>query len=485
MMELKKIILTLKIFTLLISLVIIYFILEVELLNAKLGYLELLEYNWKKGPIMDIIETENNTCPDTYQHLIDDYWPGTIEGCLCKTIFKGNCKSQISSSKTCTDIKSIDKFHYKLWKNKYLCALRLPTNYIDIYNKRDSCHADEKKCGILDSTGNLLCIPNEFSCPINYLKIISNQEYNRNIDKYRNVSNLKIINYTDHEKLLYSNMNNNGKILVEFRISQSTPCADPDYENHEDNEIYILDKFYKRNKCFSEISGKKLDERYVYLDNYNYSSLVYDNGLINLLKKLPFFPLETSLNHSVNLYMRNYIGYKTACIDKLRGKNITMELISSSITIIENNFYKMKDYYWIWNLFILSTTISIIVILVFSIVQKVKKVVEKFIFTIFPFSLFFLCIGSLNLRSFCLNIYNSYKLIVPDTSCGDDYTNDALESYMLYLYDISRIILSLICLKVVLIVLIMCLICRNQFRSISNTPKFSSLMLNDKFVELR
>jgi len=484
-MELKKIILTLKIFTLLISLVIIYFILEVEFINAKLGYLELLEHNWKKGPIIDIIETENQTCPDNYQHMIDDYWPGTIEGCLCKTIFKGSCRSQISSSKMCTNIQSIDKYHYKLWKNKYLCALRLPTNYRDIYYKRETCQSGEKRCGILDSIGNVLCIPNEFSCPINYIKIISNQEYKKNVDKYKNITNLQVINYTQQEKLLFSNMNHNGKVLVEFRISQNTPCADPDYENNGNNDMYILDKFYKRNKCLSEISGKRLDERYEYLDTYSYSNLVEDNSLINLLKKLPFFPIETTLNHSVNLYMRNYIGYTIPCIDKLIQKNITMDQISSSVSYIETQFYKMKDYYWIWNLFILSTTLSFIVILVFSIVQKVKKVVEKFLFTIFPFSLFFLCIGSWNLRSFCLNIYNAYKIIIPDTSCGDGYTNDALESYMLYLYDISRIILSLICLKLVLIVLVMCLICQNQFKVRSNTPKFSSTLLNDKLVELR
>ena len=474
-MDSKKIILTIKIMTLLVSLAIFYYIFEVQLVDAKLGYLELFEHNWNKGPIMNIVEGENGTCPENYEYLIDDYWPGTIDGCLCKSVFKGSCSSQISSSQKCIDIPSIDKFKFKLWRNKLLCALRLPTNYRNINNIRQMCLPQEKKCGLIDSLGNFLCIPIDFSCPINYINISNNSSQ-------VNFSHFHQVNIVENISLIYSNTNTEGRILVEFRVSEKIPCADPDYENTGDNEVYILDKFYHRNKCFQGISGNKYDNRYNYLDTYEYSKLVIDSGLINELKKLPFFPYESNLNHSINLYTRNFIGFNISCLRVLEKKNVTMEDISKSIGYILLHFPKFKDYFWIWHLFIVFTTISFILILIFSIVQNIKKVVEKFLFTMFSLSFVFLCIGSFNLKRLCLNIFNNCKIIIPDVRCGDEYTNGAIENYITYLYELSRIILVLIYLKLIVLILIMCLICRNRFKKSSI---IQNIIPENKYSELK
>ena len=95
----------------------------------------------------------------------------------------------------------------------------------------------------------------------------------------------------------------------------------------------------------------------------------------------------------------------------------------------------------------------------------------------FPISFIFLCIGSLNLKLLCLNLYNAYKVIVPDIKCGDDLTNESLENYITYLYEFSRILIALIYLKLVIILLVMCLIFRNKFKTLSIVQK--------KYIELK
>lgn len=58
------------------------------------------------------------------------------------------------------------------------------TNYTFLNNsikKSESCKKGFKKCGILDELENILCIPDNESCPINYIKFskdMENSSYN-------------------------------------------------------------------------------------------------------------------------------------------------------------------------------------------------------------------------------------------------------------------------------------------------------------------
>jgi hypothetical protein len=53
--------------------------------------------------------------------------------------------------------------------------------YLLEHSSRSTCSGNYKKCGILDSMGNIMCIPNEDTCPINNLIIDSRDNQTNNL----------------------------------------------------------------------------------------------------------------------------------------------------------------------------------------------------------------------------------------------------------------------------------------------------------------
>ena len=47
-----------------------------------------------------------------------------------------------------------------------------------LYHSNPNCEENYKKCGILDTYGNIMCIPNEDECPINEIIIDEESKYN-------------------------------------------------------------------------------------------------------------------------------------------------------------------------------------------------------------------------------------------------------------------------------------------------------------------
>ena len=76
------------------------------------------------------------------------------------------------------------------------------------------CELNYKKCGILDSLGNIMCIPNNEDCPINEIKSY--------IESNGNESNYQAFIY-NNENLFYTNLSTDYYVVAKLILSDKNP----------------------------------------------------------------------------------------------------------------------------------------------------------------------------------------------------------------------------------------------------------------------
>lgn len=210
-------------------------------------------------------------CPSGYTPLMEDIWPGTVDGCNCKVITNSSVPVQYANQinrMTCTSLmlktgcKNVPQISQKelfYWQGVFLCGKTGQKNYQYYYKNvgdknlnSTSCPVGFKQCGVLDSIGNLLCEEGSQDCPVNKLLI-----------KYVWEDEPKDYNYTklrvDNNKSVYSTNQAIGeKVLTEVKLSEGSVCIHPGEINHQFNlKQYILDKEYFNNNCSTNIAGTK------------------------------------------------------------------------------------------------------------------------------------------------------------------------------------------------------------------------------------
>ena len=160
-------------------------------------------------------------------------------------------------------------------------SITLDMNYEYLLNHstKDKCENGFKKCGILDTYGNIMCISSEFPCPINEIIIDDEIKKNEYIDKGFNSTKLDIL---PNDKILYYTNNSIDKEIV-VKISFDTPkyftldnlIIDEFIEEDEDGDIILNTPDYVIKKINST---DNIDEYYKKIYN--------------------------------NLYIKNYIGFQ-------------------------------------------------------------------------------------------------------------------------------------------------------------------------------
>ena len=100
----------------------------------------------------------------------------------------------------------------------------------------EECEENYKKCGILDTYGNIMCIPTEEECPINEMIIdlgSKNNEYISNGYQYIHLTDL-----SEDYVLYYTNIKTDKEIIVKYIFSDEIPRI-----INEDNLIFDKDTF--------------------------------------------------------------------------------------------------------------------------------------------------------------------------------------------------------------------------------------------------
>ena len=106
-------------------------------------------------------------------------------------------------------------------------------NYLLNHAKKETCEKKYKKCGILDTYGNKMCIPNEDECPINEIIVDSESKYNDYLSQGYQKAFLE--NLTEGYSIYYKNTKINNQIIVKIKFSDSIP-------RYIDRDNLIFDK---------------------------------------------------------------------------------------------------------------------------------------------------------------------------------------------------------------------------------------------------
>ena len=178
------------------------------------------------------------------------------------------------STRVKTEIKPIqintiyqNKFFYKKTNKSYFDYL------IDSAKGDESCKKNYKKCGVLDSNNNTLCIPIEEDCPLNDL-IISHVQMPQLLPEYNVIEVIESL--TDSVKYIYyTNNKTDNQIITYFELSADKPCIIPD----EHNWISKIPKEAEKTcTCKTYQDGLLYDSSFIEVGNgILMKTLYYDN----------------------------------------------------------------------------------------------------------------------------------------------------------------------------------------------------------------
>jgi hypothetical protein len=278
--------------------------------------------NWGKNPLLNIVQSYSAQCPQDLHPLLEgNEWGGTVHGCDCVGIRdwdipyeKRNrlnrewCDFNMTIA-GCRDVKEVSPVKYSKWKDATLCAKRSNLNFTDFSKysvvKGRSCFGSFRQCGLMDTLGNVLCVESKSECPINKI-IIQNQVTAE--PKDHNYTKIALNNYFN---LFYTNEAIDQPIITDIKLSEGNVCIDPS-EINTNYPQYALDRDISSYKCKTKVNGNAFDTRFKIIDSENKRDLFSQNGITPLITNLPHFPV-LSLDATIGIYNRNFIGWKPSC----------------------------------------------------------------------------------------------------------------------------------------------------------------------------
>ena len=256
---------------------------------------------------------------------------------------------------------------------------------------KGNCGEGLKQCGILDTIGNKLCLPEEFDCPIN--DIFIDFEVNERNHKGYNICHYNPLPFTTIYYIYFSNKKIDGNIIASILNTTNIPgfignhCFVFDVQSFEDRYNY---QFYDEIKEENDIIFKKPVggepnstynnfegfERYTYLNAWNNKSTTQvattkEEGLGDFLNEA-FFKAKNRdkyyKNISDGIYVKNYVGFENReQLDLFNNTDFTIyrnlfpdnmripPLIFTEILLVLSIyvFYAFdEDYIYIYNFFI-------------------------------------------------------------------------------------------------------------------------------------
>ena len=330
---------TILLYNITASIFIIFLCLYVNLANVSsfktVTFLDELINDLKKSPILDFSLNDNYYSPYGYKNIKLGEWEGTKIGCECRGVVdEGEC-SEDQKNIRCKPVYPYRPKEYYYYREKIFSGKRYKS-YDDliknnlIIQKQNNCPIGMKKCGIIDSLDNILCMNKYDDCPINDIIINS-------IEKIENYTNIAL---NDNLFFHYTNKMVNKKIVSDLFVFKGKPC----YNSQEHNWEKYFPLEYE-SKCITNKTEN--DERYgESLDSYNQSLFYYENYID------PYFFGENSVNKQelvnskVDLFYRNFIGYNFECLKDNKVDDILSELKELRDLVEEERFFYSRIYYY-------------------------------------------------------------------------------------------------------------------------------------------
>ena len=254
-----------------------------------------------------------------------------LEYIIIEIIDKDNIIWISSKIKTFNNILGDNEFNYPILNfTQNISAIYLHYNYIYLLNHSTNniCENGFKKCGILDTYGNIMCLENNLPCPINEIIIDNKEKEKEYINK--GFYSLKL---NEIKNLYYTNNSIDKEIMIELKYSEEQPKLITE-------ENLLIDEL-----IYENITGKKYVNGSIPLDFKGY--------IINEINKIDNIDLSYK-NISDNYYIKNYFGFK--------NYGLMLDFIKYNHT---HNLSFQYTYYKIFHIFhlILSVVCFITIIL--------------------------------------------------------------------------------------------------------------------------
>lgn len=425
------------IFLIIILILILFYFLSVNL-QDHLFIIHRLNESWNQKPFQYMQSTLNKPCKDL--GMIDLYrnvWPGTHLGCKCRLdsgesiITKGYCPKDISNN--CKTVNPEPSLAMTKWKQSFVCGSTIHSQSYFQLNKISpdkECPENYKKCGVLDTIGNILCINKNERCPINEFEIISDE----------NSMNIKADN-SKTQGIIYSN----------FKVEEFKPCINPFESSLDEKNNPLLDINSNTNinyTCTSYIKDEKdihyHDNHFKLFDEYSMRDYYNDNGL-NSTELINSNILSNLGSRKIKFYAGAYIGWRRECQKKeifsFLNKGNGKEEISRSLE--QANRY---------NLYIDILLFSIVVNFFFGIVlfkyYKMNTNSNKLEFSgssvAYLFLMYFILLLLFGLTIYISDISleilktskmaNNFFETISNVDCSDEFTNSSLRYYKKIFY---------------------------------------------------
>lgn len=293
--------------------------------------------NWLSHPIVNIIDTKGDCAEQDL--LAIGGWEGTDSGCDCRHAY-GNriqytdrriipsvCNMNMTLS-GCENIRPISPVQFRSWRGANLCASRSLKSFYD-YAKNTpprgrTCEDGYKQCGLIDTSGNLLCLKENEVCPVNKILVLPDNEEEPKDYTYQKIRLRQGVN------LYFTNEATDEPVLVDARLSQGKICIDP--TEYEKPRAYVLER-RQESQCKDWLgNGIIYDPRYVQIDSYSRYNLFDENGILPLIHSLPEYPTEL-LKGNYNIYVRPYLAWNHQCLsDRFYNPDIIREINSNLTT---------------------------------------------------------------------------------------------------------------------------------------------------------
>jgi hypothetical protein len=400
-----------------------------------------LKYIWSRSPIQDIISLDMNVeCPPEYENMININYPGISQGCQCKQINVSDTKHSMCSFEQiylgCKNIYSKSSRFTKNYKNKTLCMKNIGENYMTLRKnafKNKNCPNDTIKCGIFDSFGNQLCMP-ENSCPIN--DIIFTNSNSSAFDGYNKLI-LKELQYNDiyTDTYLFFTNKNNEKIITNFILQgeERTVCSNEHFRSYDIFKDCLFNDYPENYKTCNNIWHDSIYGSSI--DAINGGQFYSNNDIISNY----YHKIESCSNYNEFrkklLFTSNYHGMSENVPIDISDGFINIILSRQSVRANLVSYLGIIKFALIFVYFLFALFIKFYLLNAFNF-KKIKLVYIIEIFT----SIFIFIIGLYLLSEYFLlkNELNYIEYFIKNKSQADDYINNiAME---LYSYDILTIV---------------------------------------------
>ena len=200
-----------------------------------------------------------------------------------------------------TGTKNISKIYNK--KFSYIKDERSFFEYNKDYSvgAGENCKDSYKKCGILNTEGRILCLPNNEECPLNDFVIA---HINKDSD-YNEYEKEELTDFDGSKHYFYfTNKKTDKPIVVDFKLSYGLPCMSPSEKSWKS---IFTDDIEMDPICKTTINGKLTDDRYINVGGGISIKSLYKSNSISIT--------EATGDDYVNLYTRNFIYSSDKCLN--------------------------------------------------------------------------------------------------------------------------------------------------------------------------